>query len=120
MQIIRKSLTTAFVSGISTVTSRSKTLVGPLSIVQQIRLDGSDPRSSTSSENHKSSQQSSSSRGSDLNKSKGGDKKQRSTSTDDTNQPGATRKDWSNPNQVVGNDPQYGKGGSPSKGKKSK
>jgi hypothetical protein len=54
MQIIRKSLTTAFVSGISTVTSRSKTLVGPLSIVQQIRLDGSDPRSSTSSENHKS------------------------------------------------------------------
>jgi hypothetical protein len=32
--------------------------------------------------------QSSSSRGSDLNKSKGGDKKKRSTSTDDTNQPG--------------------------------
>lgn len=34
------------------------------------------------------SSQSSSSRGSDLNKSKGGDKKKRSTSTDDTNQPG--------------------------------
>jgi hypothetical protein len=32
--------------------------------------------------------QSSSSRGSDLNKSKGGDKKKRSSSTDDTNQPG--------------------------------
>jgi hypothetical protein len=26
--------------------------------------------------------------------------------------PGTTRKDWSKPNQVVGNDPQYGKGGS--------
>jgi hypothetical protein len=39
----------------------------------------------------KGSQESSSSQGSDLNKSKGGDKKQRSTSTDDTNQPGKER-----------------------------
>ncbi len=34
--------------------------------------------------------ESSSSRGSNLNKTKGGEKKQRSTSTDDTNQPGKT------------------------------
>jgi len=33
-------------------------------------------------------QQSNSARGNDLNKSKGGDKKQRSTTTDDTKQPG--------------------------------
>jgi hypothetical protein len=26
---------------------------------------------------------------------------------------GATRKDWNNPSQTVGNDPQYGKAGSP-------
>ncbi len=75
---------------------------------------------------HRSESQS----GSDLNKSKGGDKKQRSSTPDDTQQPGkeiianfnqisfdyfsgATRKDWNNPNQVVGNDPQYGTGGSP-------
>jgi len=28
---------------------------------------------------------------------------------------GTTRKDWNKPNQVAGNDPQYGTGGSPSK-----
>lgn len=63
---------------------------------QQIRWEGSDPRSSTSSENHKgmtkkgkvSSNFIFCADGSNLNKSKGGNKKQKSNTTDDTNQPG--------------------------------
>ena len=66
-------------------------------MMQQIRWEGSDPRSSTSSENHKgmtkkekvsSNRSSFFSDGSNLNKSKGGNKKQNSNTTDDTNQPG--------------------------------
>ncbi|CAF0890771.1 unnamed protein product [Adineta steineri] len=112
MQVIRQTLTT--------VIQRPASLVRASTIVQQVRFDGSDPRSSTSSENHKSGQQ----HGSNLNKSKGGDKKQKPSTTDDTKQPGATRKDWSKPDQVINNDPQYGKAGgspdahNPDKGKK--
>ncbi|UJR27118.1 hypothetical protein I4U23_008417 [Adineta vaga] len=97
MQALRRSLTN--------ISQR------PAILVQSIRFDGSDPRSSTSSEKHKGMQQSGSARGSDLNKSKGGEKKQKSTVTDDTKQPGTTRKDWNQPNKVVGNDPRYGKAG---------
>ncbi|CAF4019358.1 unnamed protein product, partial [Adineta steineri] len=65
MQVIRQTLTT--------VIQRPASLVRASTIAQQVRFDGSDPRSSTSSENHKGGQQ----HGSNLNKSKGGDKKQR-------------------------------------------
>lgn len=66
-----------------------------------------------------------------MNKSKDGNKKGKTTTTDDTEQPGtklinifyeiflyyisgATRKDWSKPDQVTGNDPTYGKASSSS------
>ncbi len=50
MQNIRQSVTNVFAIAIK----RSKVLGGGTSsIVQQIRWDGSDPRTSTSSENHK-------------------------------------------------------------------
>jgi len=66
-----------------------------------------------------------SSKGSDLNKTKSNpDRKKSPTTTDDTKQPGTTRKDWSKPDQTVSNDPPYGKAGgstdtrNPDRGKK--
>ncbi|CAF1337372.1 unnamed protein product [Adineta ricciae] len=85
------------------------TIQRPLVLVRQVRFEGSDPRSSTKPEKHRGLNQSSSTHGSDLNKTQGDQKKQKTPITDDTKQPGTTRKDWSQPNKVVGNDPSYGK-----------
>ncbi|CAF0803474.1 unnamed protein product [Adineta steineri] len=114
MQAIRQSLIVA--------TQRRINLIRPSLIIQHVRYDGSDSYSSTNQ--NKSEKQSDPSKGSNLNKTKTSDKKQKVNTTDDTKQPGTTRKDWNKPNQVVSNDPPYGKGGgsidthNPDRGKK--
>ncbi|CAF3096431.1 unnamed protein product [Rotaria sp. Silwood2] len=113
MQPVRQSLTTAF--------QRRLILIRPTLSVQQVRYNGSDPSSSNYG---KSGKQSDPNKGSDLNKTKISDKKQKSNTVDDTKQPGTKREDWSDPNKVASNDPPYGKAGGstdahdPSRGKK--
>ncbi|UJR22126.1 hypothetical protein I4U23_025190 [Adineta vaga] len=101
MQALRQSLTIA--------TQRNITLFCPSLIGQHVRYDGTDSRSSNSRKNNE--KQSNPSKDSNLNKTKTTDKKQKSNIIDDTKQPGTTRKDWSKPDQVVSNDPPYGKAG---------
>ncbi|CAF0991646.1 unnamed protein product [Adineta steineri] len=114
MQAIRQSLTVA--------TQRRISLIRPSLIIQHIRYDSSDSRSSANQ--NKSEKQSDPGKGSNLNKTKTSDKKQKVNTTDDTKQPGTTRKDWNKPNQVISNDPPYGKAGgsidthNPDRGKK--
>ncbi|CAF1050000.1 unnamed protein product [Rotaria sp. Silwood1] len=113
MQPIRQLLTTAI--------QRRLILIRPSLSVQQVRYDGSDP---TTSNYRKSGKQSDPSKGSDLNKTKISDKKQRPNTVDDTKQPGTKREDWTDPNKITSNDPPYGKAGGstdahdPNRGKK--
>lgn len=128
---------------------RSAVLARPSAMLQQVRFEGSDPRSSTSSEKHKSKPicrvvtgivdtwkravwfRRSTIRSIAWKRSEQVQRRREEATIDDHRRyaatwyaalsmtsrshasirSGASRKDWSRPNQVTNNDPSYGKAG---------
>ncbi|CAF1523740.1 unnamed protein product, partial [Adineta ricciae] len=115
MQALRQSLTAE--------AQRRLTFLRSSLFAQNVRYDASDSRSS--SRQKKDEKQPNPTKTSNLNKTKTSEKKQKPNIVDDTKQPGTTRKDWGKPDQIVSNNPPYGKAGGsidthdPDRGKKA-